>query len=249
LREAFTNLVFNAVDALAEGGTIGLRARRVGSRIVAEVSDTGSGIPPELQARIFEPFFTTKGEQGTGLGLAQVAGVVARHGGELLLESGPGRGTTFRMLFPVTKAVAQNVVPEEPISRPAHRPRRVLAVEDDPKLRNMIDLMLRPHGHDVRLAESAEAALQVLEIEPPFDVVISDVSMGPGMTGWELAERIRERWPGLPVVLASGWGAQIDPDQAAARGIAAVLAKPYRMSELRDLVAGLQLPGPSAHGC
>jgi CheY-like chemotaxis protein len=101
----------------------------------------------------------------------------------------------------------------------------------------MVALMLKPEGHHVSLAGSAEEALVVMEREGPFELVLSDISMGPGMSGWELADRIRERWPGTAVVLASGWGAQIDAEEARARGVAGVLWKPFRAAELRRLVA------------
>jgi signal transduction histidine kinase/ActR/RegA family two-component response regulator len=239
LREAFTNLIFNAVDALSEGGIIRLRGGLAGDRVVAEVSDNGPGIPQELQARIFEPFFTTKGERGTGLGLAQVSGVVARYGGELSVDSSPGRGTTFRILLPRAQALG---VPRRDEIQDVHRTtgtRRVLAVDDEPKLRDMIARILEPHGHQVTLASSGEEALELMEGTGPFDLVLSDISMGSGMSGWDLAERIRERWPRTPVVLATGWGAQIDVEEARTRGVADVLAKPFGVSELRQLVAEL----------
>jgi PAS domain S-box-containing protein len=245
LREALTNLIFNAVDALGDGGTIRLRAAPAADRILVEVSDTGPGIPPELQARIFEPFFTTKGEHGTGLGLAQVSGVVARHGGELSLESTPGHGATFRILLPrAAPATARDAATGQGVHGATHA-RRVLAVDDEPKLRDMVARMLKPEGHQVALAGSGEEALEVLERAGPFDLVLSDISMGTGMSGWELADRIRERWPGTAVVLASGWGAQIDPDEARAHGVASVLWKPFRTAELRRLVATLPPRGES----
>jgi PAS domain S-box-containing protein len=239
LREALTNLIFNAVDALGDRGTIRMRAAPAGDRILVEVSDTGPGIPLELQSRIFEPFFTTKGERGTGLGLAQVSGVVARHGGELSLESAPGRGTTFRILLPrAAPAAARDAATAQGV-RGIAQARRVLAVDDEPKLRDMVALMLKPEGHHVSLAGSAEEALVIMEREGPFELVLSDISMGPGMSGWELADRIRERWPGTTVVLASGWGAQIDADEARAHGVASVMGKPFRAADLRRLVATL----------
>ncbi|HEV7662169.1 MAG TPA: ATP-binding protein, partial [Chloroflexota bacterium] len=243
LREAFTNLIFNAVDALADGGTIRLTAARVGDRIQAEVSDTGPGIPPALQARIFEPFFTTKGELGTGLGLAQVAGVVSRHRGQISVDSAPDRGTSFMLVFPRThRAHAKARAEGSRQEHPAARRRRVLAVDDDLKLTAMIDMMLRPQGHQVVQAGSAEAALKLLEQSGPFDLVISDVSMGAGMSGWELADRVHERWPNLALALSTGWGTQIDPEEASRRGVSFVLAKPFRMADLRALVANLGAP-------
>jgi PAS domain S-box-containing protein len=236
LREGFTNLVFNAVDALAGGGTITLRAMRQGARVLAQVSDTGPGIPPDLQARVFEPFFTTKGEQGTGLGLAQVAGLVARHSGEIVLESAPGKGATFSLSFPAASRAAQTVEQAASTAPAPTARRRVLAVDDELPLRRLVSIMLSSEGHDVTIAASAEEALELLERQT-FDVVLSDVNMGEGMTGWELADRIRERWPDLPIVLVSGLGAQITEDEMRAHGVAAVLAKPYRAAEIRGLIA------------
>ena len=244
LREAFTNLIFNAVDALSEGGTIRLRGALDGDQVVAEVSDDGPGIPPELHARIFEPFFTTKGEHGTGLGLAQVSGAVARFGGELSLDSSHSRGTTFRIRLP-RSASARGVQQRDeglPLRTTMHS-RRVLAVDDEPKLRTMIGHILELDGHATTLASSGEQALALMEQNGPFDLVLSDISMGPGMNGWDLAERIRDRWPQTPVVLASGWGAQIDLVEARARGATAILAKPFRVRELRNLVANLTAAG------
>jgi PAS domain S-box-containing protein len=236
LREAFTNLVFNAVDALPEGGTLRLSASRLGDLVLAEVSDTGVGIPAHLQSRIFEPFFTTKGEQGTGLGLAQVAALVTRLGGQITVESAPDMGTTFRLLFPTASRPAIATVPPVELSYPAPRPRRVLAVDDEAALGAMIRRMLVTEGHEVTVASSAEEALALLEAGS-FEVVISDISLGAGMTGWDLVAEVKERWPAVPIILATGWGAQIAPEEALTRGVAAVLAKPYRLAELRQVVS------------
>ncbi len=180
LREAFTNLIFNAVDALSEGGIIRLAAVRAGDRVQAEVSDSGPGIPAELQARIFEPFFTTKGELGTGLGLPQVAGVVARHHGELSVDSAPGLGTTFRILLPRAEGTPVPRTAERKGAHSAVRARRVLAVDDELKLRTMVGRMLQPQGHEVTLAASGEEALSMMQLEGPFDLVLSDVSATGG---------------------------------------------------------------------
>jgi signal transduction histidine kinase/CheY-like chemotaxis protein len=236
LREAITNLIFNAVDALAEGGTICLRGSLVGSRVLVEVVDDGPGIPEDLQLRIFEPFFTTKGERGTGLGLAQVKGVVARHGGELSVESASGQGTIFRILLPRSETTRAPSREQQADTGQISIGRRVLAADDEPKLRSMIARILEPDGHQLALASSGEEALEIMQREGPFDLVLTDISMGPGMSGWDLAERIHERWPDIPIVLSSGWGAQIDLDQARERGVADVIAKPFRLTALRDMV-------------
>jgi hypothetical protein len=229
LREALVNLVFNAVDALPGGGTIRLAARRRDEAVEVTVADSGVGMPPEVRARIFEPFFTTKGEAGTGLGLAGVLAIVERHAGAVAVESEPGRGTTFRITLPLADEAPAATPPPE--AAPPLGPLRILAVDDEPRLPKMVHLMLRQHGHAVVQANSGEEALARLEAEP-FDVVLSDVNMGAGMSGWALAHRVGERWPGTRFVLATGWGAQIDADRARAAGVAAVVSKPYSKDEL-----------------
>ena len=238
VREALINLVFNAVDAMPHGGAICLSAQRANDKVIVEVADTGTGMTPEVQARIFEPFFTTKGERGTGLGLAQVYGIVQRHGGEISVTSTPGSGTMFRLIFPAAAAVqpmaaARGVGPEpKPVAL------HILAVDDEPALARMVALVLKKHGHQVEVATSGEAALQLLE-QKEFDLVITDLGLGSGLNGWQVAEQVAQRWPGVRVALATGWGAGIDPGQARARGIQAVVAKPYTAETLRGVVGAI----------
>ena len=241
LREAITNLIFNAVDALPQGGAIYLLGREHDERIVIEVRDTGTGMPPDVQARIFDPFFTTKGERGTGLGLPQVLTIVERHAGTIELESEPGRGTTFRLTFPraANRRRRTGTRAEEPDSAPV-RGIRILVVEDEQQLARMAGLVLTQRGHHVVVAATAEEALAYLE-EQPFELVISDLGLGPGRNGWDLAEAVRRRWSRTRFVLVTGWGAAIDMAEARARGVDRVIAKPYRISDLRqvaDHVAG-----------
>jgi PAS domain S-box-containing protein len=234
IREALINLVFNAIDAMPQGGAIRLSARRKEDKVIVEVADTGTGMPPEVQARIFEPFFTTKGERGTGLGLAQVYGIVQRHTGELSVTSAPGRGTTFRLVFPA--ATARPVSPP-PGARPEPEapPLRILAVDDEPALARMVALLLKKQGHQVEVATSGESALELLQ-QQEFDLVITDLGLGSGLNGWQLAEQVAQRWPGIRIALATGWGAGIDPAAARERGVHAVVAKPYTAETLRSVV-------------
>jgi CheY-like chemotaxis protein len=187
LRQALTNLVLNAVDALPEGGTIVLRSRRDGENVVVEVVDSGVGMAADVRARALKPFFTTKGDRGTGLGLAQVFGIAERHRGWVAISSSPGQGTTIRLSLPAA-------VEQEPAST-APRPRargsrrlRVLAVDDEPRLGRMMALMLQRRGDRVFAVTSAEEALERLAAER-FDVVVSDLSLGEGINGWGWASR------------------------------------------------------------
>jgi PAS domain S-box-containing protein len=242
LREALTNLVFNAVDAMPGGGTISLAARQDGERVVVTVTDSGIGMSAEIQTRIFEPFFSTKGERGTGLGLAQLFGIVEQHDAEIAVDSTPGRGTAFRLTFAAASPAALPLDTRTRKPETETRPHlRILAVDDEPAMGSMLRRLLRPDGHTVVAVTAAEEALQRLETEP-FDVVISDVGMGRGMNGWELATEVHRRQPELPFVLATGWGATIDPTEARTKGIHAVLAKPYPPAALHTILG--QLPTP-----
>lgn len=234
LREAITNLVLNAVDAMPYGGTIRLSARRSGSRVLIDVADTGLGMLPETRQRIFEPFFTTKGEQGTGLGLAMVFGIVRRHHGHIEVTSELGQGTTMHIWLPIAVPTAEDG--QDASQTPLLRSLRVLVVDDEARLAMLAAAMLRRDGHEVTEAHSGEAALACMRAQP-FDMVISDLSMGDGMNGWDLAAAAAREAPGIPVVLATGWGAAIDEADARQRGVCAVLAKPFRITDLRDVMA------------
>jgi signal transduction histidine kinase/ActR/RegA family two-component response regulator len=237
LREAITNLIFNAVDALPRGGSIQLLARRQAERVVIEVRDNGTGIPPDVQARIFDPFFTTKGERGTGLGLPQVLSIVERHMGSIDVESDPRRGTSFLISLPPSdpttapaRARAADRPPEEP-----RRSIRILVVEDEDQLARMASLVLKQRGHHVQVASSGDAALVLIEQEPPFELVISDLGLGPGKNGWDVADAVRRRSPDTRFVLVTGWGAAIDLAEARLKGVHHIIAKPYRIAELRQV--------------
>lgn len=246
LREAITNLIFNAVDALPHGGSITLRARRHADRIMIEVRDTGTGIPPDVKPRIFDPFFTTKGERGTGLGLPQVLSIIERHLGSIGVESDPSRGTAFQISLPASDVMATPAAgaTERAIEEP-RRTLRIMIVEDEEQLARMASLVLQQRGHQVEVVNSGDAALAMLEVEPIFDLVISDLGLGPGKNGWDVAEAVRCRDPRTRFVLVTGWGAAIDLAEARAKGVDQVIAKPYRIAELRQVADEVASTGAS----
>ncbi len=237
LRDALRNLVFNATDALTTGGSIRLRTRSMGSEVTIDVVDTGPGIAPEIRPRIFDPFFTTKGEAGTGLGLAQVLATVEQHHGRLELDSTPGHGTTFSLVFPAARIVPGVSAPATPTGAPG-RTLRILAVDDEERLARLAAHLLTPLGHRVAVATSGEQALEVLHGDH-FELLITDLGLGAGMNGWELAEIVRGRYPNIRIILATGWGAAISDRDAAAHGVDGVIAKPYTAADLRARVAKL----------
>ncbi len=234
LREALTNLVFNALDAMPSGGTLRVTTRRDHDGVVCLVRDNGIGMPDSVRRRVFDPFFTTKGERGTGLGLSVVYGIVTRHGGDIDVESRLGRGTTFTIRLPVGPPVP---MAESPTSAPVATARasRVLVVEDEPEVREILSAVLRSDGHAVVACEDGDSALVELEIDE-FDLVITDLGM-PGLSGWDVARAVKEQRPGTPVAMVTGWSEQIDPAMVGTEGIDYLIAKPFRREEIRAMVA------------
>ncbi|MBI2466311.1 MAG: GAF domain-containing protein, partial [Candidatus Rokubacteria bacterium] len=216
LREALTNLVFNALDAMPEGGRLVLETGVEGDWVYCIIVDTGVGMSEDVRHRVFDPFFTTKGERGTGLGLSVVYGIVTRHGGEIDVRSAPGRGSVFTIRLPV----AREVPAVAPGLSPAPRPRpgaRILVVEDEAEVRDVLVEILEAQGHAVTPCADGESGVARLRTEP-FDLVFTDLGM-PGMSGWEVARLVKLERPGTPVALVTGWSDQIDPAEALGRGV------------------------------
>ena len=246
IREAFTNLVLNAVDAMPEGGRITMRTAvngENGSRqIRVDVTDTGTGMNEETRKRCLEPFFSTKGKRGTGLGLAMVYGVVQRHEGNIEIESEPGNGTTFRLTFPVRDKLT--VKPEEEDTTNAVEPMRILCIDDEPLLRELVKEMLERDGHQVEMSDNGQSGLDQFRVARergrPFDVVITDLGM-PYMDGRQVAKIVKSESPETPIVMLTGWGALINEDSEMPENVDAVLSKPPRTRELRAALSRLPM--------
>ncbi len=239
---ALVNMAVNARDAMDGEGRLTImieesnelpavrgHAGSPGSFVAVSVTDTGTGIAPDVLQHIFEPFFTTKEVgRGTGLGLSQVFGFAKQSGGEVAVESEAGQGTTFRLFLPRVDAVFADEAEEGPDALPYGRG-RVLVVEDNAAVGEFATQLLEDVGYTTVLAGNAAEALSALEAPGnEFDLVFSDVVM-PGMGGVELGRIVRERWPGLPVVLTSGYSHVLASD---ARHGFPVLHKPYSVEEL-----------------
>jgi len=206
LEQVLFNLTANARDAMApDGGRLFLSSRTEDEKAILEVRDTGSGMTAEVRNRLFEPFFTTKGMDGTGLGLATVHGIVERAGGTIDVESSPGEGTTFRVAWPAT-ASADAVAPVVPRRRPSSKCEGVvMLVEDNERARRSLARVLEHAGYEVIQAPRGDRALAMLaQQESAPSIVVTDLQM-PGMSGLELAERLVELHPNMPVVLMSGY--------------------------------------------
>ncbi|HHQ48741.1 MAG TPA: PAS domain S-box protein [Acidobacteria bacterium] len=241
LEQVLLNLAVNARDAMPGGGRLVISTssepphrRGESPRVALRVSDTGSGMDKATRERIFEPFFTTK-EQGTGLGLATVYGIVQRHGGTIEVESEPGRGTTFTVFLPA--AAGPSGEPERPERPHPHGgTETILVAEDDPSVRRVLKGILQGAGYTVVEAEDGEQAVELFSAEPgQIDLALLDALM-PHMDGPEAAERMRQIRPGLPILFSSGYsgdalgrGHPIPPD-------AEIIQKPYSISQLLTTV-------------
>jgi signal transduction histidine kinase/ActR/RegA family two-component response regulator len=235
LRESFMNLLFNALDAMPQGGTVTFSTAVDQDRVVCVVQDTGTGMSEEVRRRCFEPFFTTKAEQGTGLGLSIAYGIVTRHGGEIDVWSRPGEGSRFTVRLPVGGDVPARVA-DAPPPRPSRRA-RILVVEDETPVREVLVDVLAGQGHDVVACADGHSALEHVG-GPPFDLALVDLSM-PTISGWEVAKALRAAQPQVPIAMVTGWGDQIDFREARARGIDYLMAKPFNIDDITRLVAGV----------
>jgi len=247
LREAATNLVFNAVDAMPDGGTITIRtasfaARPGGKRRVRfEVGDTGTGMDEETRRRCLEPFFTTKGERGTGLGLAMVQGAAQHHKAELGIDSAPGEGT--RVWLDFTDTTSAEAEPRRAESAREQRPLRLLLVDDDPAVLSSTTVVLELKGHRIIAADGGKAGIDALraahDAGEPFDVVITDLGM-PYVDGNQVALTAKELFPDTPVILLTGWGRRMATGDGAPAHVDYVLPKPLELDALREIFAGVR---------
>ena len=240
IREALTNLIFNAVDAMAEGGAITLRTRldAEGMQVVLEVQDTGAGMDEITQQRCLEPFFTTKGERGTGLGMAMVYGMVQRHGGKVAIESQLHKGTTVRLFFPVAEDAPAIMPVEMP---PPETGMRILLVDDDPTVLASLTDVLGRDGHDITAADGGQAGIncfrEALERDEGYTVVITDLGM-PYVDGRKVAETVKALAPSVPVILLTGWGQRLIPESGGGMiNVDQVLSKPPKIRELREALS------------
>ena len=243
LREVLVNMVFNAVDAMPEGGRLTLSAEDVNDSIEISVRDTGIGMDPEIRSRVFDPFFTTKGKTGMGLGLAVCYGIIQRHEGAINIESEVGRGTTFRIRLPIAETNVKAAILEEPsprltLVRNSLAP-RILIVDDEECVRELLIDILESEGYKVIQAENGEEALKLFDAQP-FKAVFTDVGM-PGMSGWELARAIRERDEQVPLAVITGWGEAVSSSEQETARVDWVITKPFSIDRISELAGEIAL--------
>ncbi len=249
IREALINLIFNAVDAMPDGGNLTLRTyhgsgvKNGHGRAYVEVVDDGVGMDQKLRLECLDPFVTTKGEFGTGLGLALVYGVVQRHDGSLDIQSEPAKGTRVRLGFQRAAEGASRL--ESASAGAPSRQLDILVIDDDVLVLKVLGNALRRDGHRVTTAESGQEGIEtfrsVRRRGGRFDVVITDLGM-PHVDGNKVARAVKETSPGTPVVLFTGWGHGLVAGDAAHPHVDQILSKPPRLSEIRDTLQRLVIP-------
>ncbi|WP_170161625.1 hybrid sensor histidine kinase/response regulator [Desulfosoma caldarium] len=233
-REVLTNLVFNAIDAMPHGGVLRFRSYEEEDQVVLEVTDTGVGMDEPTQKRIFDPFFTTKGACNSGLGLSVCAGLIQRWSGHLGVRSAPGKGTTVTLRLPAARTQACR--PAIPKAGPVQSMRkRLLVVDDDREVLELLGDMLRLMGHTVTALHDPRRALEML-VAQPFDLVLTDLGM-PDVNGWEVAACAKKHQPKVPVILVSGWGSQYEDEDLKDRGVDFVCSKPLSYQKLLEIMA------------
>jgi signal transduction histidine kinase/CheY-like chemotaxis protein/uncharacterized membrane protein affecting hemolysin expression len=250
IRDALTNLVFNAVDAMPEGGVVTLRTKSRSSNpspegesisaVEVEVTDSGIGMDEETRRRCLEPFYTTKGERGTGLGLAMVYGMVQRHSAELEIDSAVGRGTTVRLSFIPAQTPLVGVEHRPAAQRPTGL--RILLVDDDSLLAKSLREVLEEDGHTVRVADGGQSGINAFlsgsSGPTPFSFVITDLGM-PYVDGRKVAAAVKAASPGTPVIMLTGWGRRMIAENDVPPHVDRVLSKPPKLLELRAALTEL----------
>ncbi len=250
VREALTNLMLNAVDALPQGGLITLTTQSVRPKhahngngngdgepteIYLEVRDNGIGMDEQTRQRCLEPFFSTKRKRGgSGLGLAMVYGVMQRHQGHIEVESEVSKGTTMRLVFPARRLPNLSTAATTPPVRDAS-PLRLLCIDDEPILRELLKEMLELQNHEVETADGGRVGLEVFDQAKsrgqPFDVVITDLGM-PDVNGRQVAEHIKATSPATPIIMLTGWGNMLGENGEGVEKVDALLSKPPRLTDL-----------------
>jgi signal transduction histidine kinase len=254
LREVLTNLIFNAVDAMPQGGVLSLRSWNTAADVLLSVRDTGVGMSDSIRKRLFEPFFTTKGERGTGLGLSVAFGIIQRYGGEITVSSIPGQGSEFVVRLPLTRsdlghaledndagALKGRLPPAAPtgVALPAPpqakaRSLRILVIEDQEPIRRFLETGLKQQGHNPCLAADAKEGLAHFEKET-FDLVLTDLGL-PGESGKDVAIHVQAKAPHVPVILLTGWSEQLQEQRQILPGVSLILGKPVTLQALAGAI-------------
>lgn len=236
LREVLTNILFNAVDAMPNGGRITFSTQSHSEDWVElKIADTGIGMTDEIKKKIFDPFFTTKGVTNSGLGMSVSYGIIKRHGGEILVESEPGKGTVFILHLPMgygEEIQEAEKRAEKPLG--LVRSAKILVIDDEEPVRDILSRMLRTKGHQVEVAEDGDEGIEWFK-KKDFDLVFTDLGM-PKISGWEVGKALKKMNPKIPIVMITGWGMEVNRDKMKENGIDFMISKPFNFDQVTQLI-------------
>ncbi len=242
MREVLTNIIFNAVDSMSKGGKLTITTQpQAEDWVEVRIADTGIGMTEDVKKRVFDPFFTTKGVTNSGLGMSVSYGIIKRHGGEILIESELQKGTTFIIHVPTGYGQEEAVAKGSPVLKESRRA-RILVIDDEDSVRDILSRMLKTKGHKVVVAPNGEEGIQRFRSEP-FDLVFTDLGM-PKLSGWDVGKTIKEMNPKTPIAMITGWGVELDREKLDESGIDLVISKPFDFNQVIDLVSeAMELKG------
>ncbi len=235
LRQALSNLVINAADAIEGNGVISLSIIDEDNDVCIKIKDTGCGMPENIRAKCLDPFYSTKGKLGTGLGLSIVAGIIKRHKGDIDVESVEGYGSTITIRLPAVDATIATIDHKTPSG--SSKSLRVMLVDDEAVLLEVLSELLSCGGHEVRKFEDGESALEAFKKES-FDLVITDRAM-PNMSGEQLAAKIKSINSLTPIIMATGFGDMMAEEDETSKNVDLVLAKPVPLDVLNQKLSEL----------
>ncbi len=232
LREVITNMIFNAIEAMPEGGKIEIRTFQQHQKVHIQISDTGIGMEEEVKKKLFEPFFTTKPFTNSGLGLSMSYGIIKRFGGDIEVESKVGWGTTFTISLPIQVEGKEEEV--YPISIQKGREARILVIDDEEEVRDTLSKILSKGHHQVMVAQDGKEGIRLFK-ENKFDLVLTDLGM-PGLSGWEVCRAIKRLSPQTPVGMITGWGVQLTQEEIEVNHLDFLIPKPFDFHQIIKLV-------------
>ncbi len=236
IREVFTNLINNAIDAMPQGGKLTIKTFKQDGHIAVKVEDTGIGIPETIRNNIFDPFFTTKGPQSAGLGMSVSYGIINRHGGSITVDSVEGQGTSVAIKFPelIKTGEKQNLEEKTKCISREQKKSKILVIEDEKGVRLLLEDILTDAGHEVETASNGSKGVEIFK-ENSFDMVFTDLGM-PGMSGWQVAKEIKKISKKTPVALITGWEVKLNDSELKKSGVDLVINKPFRVEQVIRLV-------------
>ena len=232
LREVFINILFNAVDAMPNGGELRIRTETNGKNVFVYFSDTGEGMSEETRKRVFDPFFTTKGSKGTGLGMSVAYGIINRHNGQISIDSELGIGTTVTVQLPISEKVIKEI--ECNYGLRSEERTKILLIEDHKITLDILAENLVNLGYYVQKVESGMAGIKIFK-GGNYDIVITDVGLCD-ISGWTVSKKIKDMSSQVPVIFITGWGNQLSSSQLKECGVDYVLTKPFRIEEISAII-------------